>query len=131
MKRAFMFLLLGPASIVTTWLIYVTAKQGPWGIAAPVATILFIFVFFVAAIAALFDQFLARALPAFVRASLTAIVGAAIPVSVILAVSGCMLPEPLVMPFAIGGALCTGVCSLLSNDCGHRHRLALPTAAEQ
>jgi hypothetical protein len=56
-----MFLLLGPASIVTTWLIYVTAKQGPWDIAAPVAMILFIFVFFVAAIAALFDQFLARA----------------------------------------------------------------------
>jgi hypothetical protein len=53
-----------PLAIVRTWLIYVAAIQGPWDIAAPVAMILFIFVFFVAAIAALFDQFLARALPA-------------------------------------------------------------------
>ena len=57
----------------------------------------------------LVDGYLARSLPALLRAFLTAAFG---------------------MTIAIGGALCTGVCSLLSNDYGHRHRLALPNAAE-
>lgn len=125
MKRAFTFLLLGPALAATAWMIYVVTSNGPLSFAAASAMILFIFTVFVAAIAALVDGSLARALPVYLRAPLTAIIGAAIPVGVILGWAGCVLPQQIWMPFAIGGALCMGACSLLSNDFGSGQRFTM------
>jgi hypothetical protein len=123
MKRAFIFLLLGPAFVVAAWLLYAVAQGAPWGTAEIVAVCLFVFTFLVAALAALLDSFLAGTLPVLVRAPLIALLGGAVPVVALLAVVGCMLPQSFLTPFGIGGALCMGVCSLLSNDDGHRQRL--------
>jgi len=130
MKRALIFLLLGPASVVGTLLPYDWPRTGLWGTASIVATCLFVFTFLVGAIAALADSWLARTLPVLARAPLTAMVGAVIPVGAISAVEGCMLPQSLMMPFGIGGALCMGVCSLLSNDYGYRQRRCAMAGAE-
>jgi hypothetical protein len=127
MKRALMFLLVAPVLAAAAWFINVVANNGPLGFAATSAMILFIFAVFVAAIAALVDGCLARALPAYLRAALIATIGAAIPVGVILALAGCMLPQEIWMTFAIGGALCMGACSLLSNEYGRAKRLAMST----
>jgi hypothetical protein len=129
MKRALMFLLLAPASVVTAWLIYDCAHHATGPFVGLVATILFLFTLFVASIAGLVDGLLARGLPAILRAFLTAVVGAVIPASVILAISGCVVPQSISLPFALGGALCMGTCSLLSNDFGQRQRRALPAGA--
>ena len=60
MKRALMFLLLGPALVVVPWLIFIAAIDGLRVPVDFVATVLFIFTFLVAAIAGLVDGCLAR-----------------------------------------------------------------------
>lgn len=130
MKRALMFLLLGPTLVVAAFLIYIV--KGPWGhFEGASAMILFIFTFFVAAITGLVDGYLAQALPVYLRAPLTAIAGATITVSLVLILVGTISLQWILMPFAIGGALCMGTCSLLSNDYGSCQRLAMPTGAEE
>jgi hypothetical protein len=116
MRRAFMFLLVAPISVATIWTIYATVNHAPNGFVELVAFGLLVFTLLVATLAALADSLMASTLPALVRAPLTGLVGAAIPASVILAYDGCLLPPSLVTPFGIGGALCMGICSLLSND---------------
>jgi hypothetical protein len=124
MKRALMFLLLGPALVVTAWLIFIAAIGGLGGLRGSVdiiATVLFVFTFLVASIAGLVDGCLARALPIHLRAFLTASVGATIAWSLAYAflieiVSPSASISWLLMPFAIGGATVMGACSLLSHD---------------
>jgi hypothetical protein len=124
MKRALMFLLLGPASVVTAWLIFIAAIDGLGGLRGfvdIVATVLFIFTFFVASVTGLVDGCLARALPIHLRAFLTASVGAVIAWSLAYAFFiGIVSPSAsiswLLMPFGIGGAAVMGTCSLLSHD---------------
>lgn len=145
MKRILVFLLLGPALVVTAWLIYVPAGKGPGdGFVALAAMALFTFALFVASFAVLVDGYLADTLPIYLRAPLIAIVGAAIAGGLFLGTVGWMfpgwitllsaglipgtvgwtLPFRLSAPFAISGALCMGACSLLSHDYCFRHRRA-------
>jgi hypothetical protein len=133
MKRALVFLLLGPALAVAAWLTYVAAVEGLRGhFVGASAMILFIFTFFVAAITGLVDGYLARALPVYLRVPVTAIAGGTIAVSLVLGLAWTMvlhfitLPQWIWMPFAIGGALCMGGCSLLSSEYGRGQRLAMP-----
>jgi hypothetical protein len=70
----------------------------------------------VSALTGLVDGYLAHTLPIPLRVPLTAIVGATMAVGLILALAGKMLSQPILLPFAIGGALCMAVCSFLSND---------------
>ncbi len=121
MKRALMFLLLGPALVVVPWLIFIAAIDGLRGPVDFVATVLFIFTFLVAAITGLVDGCLARDLPIRLRTLVTASVGAMI--AWILAYAfftGIFSPSTslswLLMSFAIGGAIVMGACSLLSQD---------------
>ncbi len=120
MKRALMFLLLGPALVVVPWLIFIAVIQGLGGPVDLVAMVLFVFTFIVAAIAGFVDGCMARTLPTHLRTLLTASVGA---------LMACILADGLLMGFfsptsmswlltlfAIGGAFVTGACSLLSND---------------
>jgi len=121
MKRALMFLLLGPAFVVVPWLIFIAAIDGLRGPVDFVATVLFIFTFLVAAITGPVDGCLARVLPVHLRTLLTASVGAMIAWSLAYAFfAGIFSPSIsiawLLMPFAIGGAAVMGACSLLSND---------------
>jgi hypothetical protein len=70
----------------------------------------------VSAVARTMDEYFALVFPIPVRAPLTAIVGASVSVGLLLAIAGKMLPSETLMPFAILGAICMGVCSLLSED---------------
>ena len=120
MKRAVVFLVLGPAlAFFTTWLIYFAeGGSGSGYIAATVSILLFSFTWLVAMITWAIDGFLAHALPLPLRAPLTAIVGATVAVGLFLGLGGCFLPLWISTPFAIGGALCMGACSVLSHDYG-------------
>jgi len=143
MKRAIVFLLLCPASVATAWLIYFVESGGASSAVAEIVTVLlFCFTLCVAVIAWFIDGSLASSLPLVLRAPLTAIAGG-VTAGVLFLISafpllmnpfaiGMMhganvwtLPLWLSAPFAIGGALCMGVCSLLSHDYGRRQRPAV------
>lgn len=77
----------------------------------------------VSAVARTMDEYFALVFPIPIRAPLTAIVGAAVAVGLFLAIvkkatlPGTPLPASDVLrPLAILGAICMGVCSLLSDD---------------
>jgi phosphatidylglycerophosphate synthase len=121
MKRPFVFLLLGPSSVAATFLLATLCAEGARStdFAQLCSAALFVFALPVSAITGLIDGYLARALPLASRAPLTALAGAMIAVTPVLALlHGSMLREtPLISTwFAIGGALSMGACSLLSHD---------------
>lgn len=121
MKRILIFVLLGPALVVASWMIFVAVAEGLVG-PVPIAAALFIFTFLVAAIAGLVDGFLARVVTIPLRTLVTAAVGATTACSVAFALSGCVAPPFALLAF--GSAACTGVCSLLANDYGARRHFA-------
>jgi hypothetical protein len=124
MKRIFVFLLLGPMLVAfLPWSI--TAAAGgriKGGFDELCAVILFAFTLLVSAISLPIDQYLAHALPLALRAPLIAIAGAMIAAGPVFALVRIVLPQwakqPqwVLMPFAIGGAVCMGLCSVLSTD---------------
>jgi hypothetical protein len=121
MKRALMFLLLGPALVVVPWLIFIAAIDGLKGPVDFVATVLFLFTFVVATITGLVDGYLARALPIRLRTLLTASVGATTAWLLAYAFftevfSPSTSTSLVLMPFAIGGAIVMGACALLSHN---------------
>jgi hypothetical protein len=123
MKRAVVFLVLGPASVCFAWSIFVAGAGGPaGGFVAFVGILLFLFTLPVSALSASFDGYLARALPLPLRALLTAIVGATVAGGLACALFRCLFPPSILMGFAVGGAVCMGICSLLSHDYGKRQR---------
>jgi hypothetical protein len=141
MKRPRVFLLVGPPSVVIVWLIYFFTTGGnasTAGIAAFIGVLLFCFTLVFATFAFLLDDALARHLPLFLRAPLTALAGAA--GGLFLGAAGLMVlglftPAGLTamnwlsvlessMPWVIVGALIMGMCSLLSHDYG-RNRAAV------
>jgi hypothetical protein len=125
MKRAVVFLVLGPASVFLAWSIFVAGAGGPaGGFVAFVGMLLFLFTLPVAALSASFDGYLARALPLPLRAPSTAIVGATIAGGLACALFSCLFPPSMLVWFAVGGAVCTGICSMLSHDYGKRQRPA-------
>jgi hypothetical protein len=126
MKRAVVFLALGPASVFLVWSICVAGARGPaGGFVAFVGMLLFLFTLPVSALSAAFDGYLARALPLPLRALLTAIVGATVAGGLACALFSCLFPPSMLTWFAIGGAICMGACSLLSHDYGGRRRPAV------
>jgi hypothetical protein len=128
MKRTLIFLFFGPTTlvIVATCLMFCVAAVGCSRCFAGAGMVLmfilvrgialaFLLGLALSAVAGLIDGFLAQAVPLRLRASLIAIFGAAIAVVLAFAQIG-PLPQPILMPLAISGALCMGACSLLSND---------------
>ncbi|MBR1251356.1 hypothetical protein JQ609_31115 [Bradyrhizobium sp. AUGA SZCCT0169] len=113
MSRPFVFLLLGPLSVVlTTWV----AVGMPFeSFVPPIALALFFFTLPVSAIVGILDGQLARAMPLLLRAPVTALVGAAAAMLLPRALLGPM-PQDMSVPFGLGGAFCMGVCSLLAHD---------------
>jgi hypothetical protein len=113
MKRALVFLLLGPALVVlATW---VAVGMPPGDVVINVAVLLFLVTLPLSGIAGLIDGLLSTMFPILVRVLLTATVGAMAPLVLLAALLGPM-PLGMPMPFMIGGALCAGVCSLLAHD---------------
>ena len=119
MKKVLVFLLLGPTLVVTAWLIYFAESGGGTGsVAAIVSMLLFLFTLIVAMITWSIEGSVAHTLPLALRAPLTAIAGGVVAVGLFLGTIGWTLPLGVSAPFAIVGAFCMGVCSLLSHDYG-------------
>ena len=118
MKRAFVFVVLGPALAVLT--IWVAVGMPFAAFAAGIALMDYIAIVPVSGIVGLLDGWLAQSLPISLRAPLTALVGATAAVVLPVAVLGPM-PQSLSTPLGIGGAFCMGVCSLLSDYYDRRH----------
>ena len=113
MKRALVFLLFGPASVVLATWIWVGMPTGAFVINVAVA--LFLLTMPVSGIVGLADRYLATVSPILVRAPLTTIVGATVAFVLPATLLGPM-PQDISLPLGFGGALCAGVCSLLAHD---------------
>jgi hypothetical protein len=120
MKRALVFLVLGPVlvSAVATLAIAQAASVLDREFARLLATVLFLFTLPVAAVAGSFDAYLARAFAIPLRAPLIAAAGAVIASGLAYLLFSCLLPTSSLKFFAIGGAACMGLCSLLANEHG-------------
>jgi hypothetical protein len=121
MKRALVFLVLGPVlvSAVATLAIAQAASVPDREFARLLAAVLFLFTLPVAALAGSFDAYFARAFAIPLRAPLIAAIGAIIASGLAWILFSCLLPPPnFLIFFAIGGAACTGICSLLANEHG-------------
>jgi hypothetical protein len=115
MRRALVFLLLGPMlGVCGAALVDVAAGRAVNGDFEG-AVMAYFFGLAVSAATGPIDGYLARIVPIYLRAPLTAIVGATIAVGLILAMGRMMLPPQILMQFAITGAVCMGVCSVFSN----------------
>src|SRR5437870_300868 len=131
MKRTVVFLLLGPSLVaLAVWMVAVAiAGRIDDAFVALCATASFLLTLPVSAITGLVDGYLAPALPAPLRAPLTAAIGMTGAISLVLALFTMMF-SPTVPPEVMTGALYAGLflllpmalCSLLSNDDGNRRR---------
>jgi hypothetical protein len=131
MKRPVMFLLLGPSLVaLAVWMVAVAiAGRIDDAFVAVCTTASFLITLPVSAITGLVDGYLAPTLPAPLRAPLSAAIGAALASGLFLILFTMMFSRP-VPPEVMNAALCTGfflllpmgLCSLLSNDDGHRRR---------
>lgn len=113
MKRAFMFVLLGPALAVLASWVFVGMPFESFAIF--IGMLLFIFVIPVSGVIGFLDSQLSTVFPILARAPLMALIGATAAIVLPRAFLG-GLPQDLSMPLAIGGTLCAGVCSLLAHD---------------
>ena len=131
MKRPVMFLLLGPSLVaLAVWMVAVAiAGRIDDAFVALCATASFLLTLPVSAITGLVDGYLAPAMPAPLRAFLTAAFGMTIAIGLVLTLFTIMF-SPTVPPEVMNAALCAGfflllpmgLCSLLSNDDGNRQR---------
>jgi hypothetical protein len=113
MKRAYVFVLLGPALAVLT--IWIAVGMPFEAFAINIAMLLFVFILPVTGLIGLLDSQLATVFPLPLRAPLMALVGATAAIVLPRALLGGM-PQDISMPLAIGGTLCAGVCSLIAHD---------------
>jgi len=122
MKRAIAFLVLGPVlvlvSAIATLAVAPILGTQDREFAEIVATVLFFFTLPVAALAGAFDAYLARAFAVALRVPLIAAFGAVIASGLAWVLFSWALPSSALQFFAIGGAACMGLCSLLANDYG-------------
>jgi hypothetical protein len=117
LRRALVFAWLGPVfGLFVTFSLKAVADGGyPTDVGIGIV-IVFFFSLVICPVAGTVDGVLAFVAPIFLRAPLTAIVGAAIAVGLSLYLFGSKLtPAYRQMPFAIVGALAMGACSLLSH----------------
>lgn len=117
MKRALIFLAAAPVLVGASVLLTFVAMNKD-ELAEPLAAILFLFTVPVSAVAGGLDTWLARAFPILLRAPMIASAGAIGASGLAFILFRCFFaPDTLPLPyFALGGATCMGVCSLLAND---------------
>ena len=121
MKRTLVFLLLGPVlgalGFVAVAVIASGEIHGDYGEGCAIS---FMFSLIVSAIAGPIDGLQAYAMPISLRAPLTAVVGGAVAVGLLLHVDANLgnaaTPLRLLVRAAVIGALFAGVCSFLSNN---------------
>jgi hypothetical protein len=119
MKRAVVFLAAGPLAVLA-WLAAGYQSGSDSAFVWLLITVLFLFTLTGSTLVGLLDGHLARVLPIFRRAPLTAGAGAVVAWSVAnafaFALFGHALPSWLFMLFGPAGAVYAGMCSLLAND---------------
>ncbi|MBR1121300.1 hypothetical protein JQ628_07215 [Bradyrhizobium lablabi] len=123
-----MFLVAGPSVVALIAALTVVSAGGPSGFASFLATIFFLFTFAVAAMAVTIDGALSCDFSIPLRASLTAIIGAAASFTLASYLFHCLLPPLVLSLFALCGAVIMGACSLLAHDYGGRQRAAVASA---
>ena len=138
MKRTVMFLLLGPSLVaLAVWMVAVAiAGRVDDAFVALCATASFLLTLPVSGITGLVDGYLARSLPALLRAFLTAAFGMTIAIGLLLTLFRIMF-SATVPPEIMNAALCAGfflllpmgLCSLLSNDTGRERHSVEPLCA--
>jgi len=129
MKRPVVFLLLGPSLVaLAVWMVAAAiAGRIDDSFVGVCAITAFLLTLPVSAITGLVDGYLARGLPALLRAFLTAAFGMTIAIGLLLALFAMMF-SATVPPEIMNAALCVGfflllpmgLCSLLSNDDDNR-----------
>jgi hypothetical protein len=120
MKRVLVFLVVGPLTVSLVASLAVVAAGARGEIVQLIAIAFFVLTLPVAALAGAIDGGLARNLPVAVRAPLTAIIGAMASCVLAFAWLHCFFPTSELVFLPLGGAICTGVSSLLANEFGWR-----------
>jgi hypothetical protein len=138
MKRPVVFLLLGPSLVaLAVWMVAAAiAGRIDDSFVGICAITSFLLTLPVSSITGLIDGYLARGLPALLRASLTAAFGMTIAIGLVLALFTIMFSST-VPPEVMNGALCAGfflllpmgLCSLLSNEIGRERHSIEPVCA--
>ena len=121
MKRPLVFLVAAPALVAIVAPLALAQMSGPPArdFLNVLAVVLFFFTLPVSALAGSLDAYLARALATPLRAPLIAAVGAVIASGLAFILFNWFLPPPSYLAyFAIGGAACMGLCSLLAGEYG-------------
>ena len=120
MRRAVVFLAVGPVAVAAAWLAAVTRSGRVCQFELFLATMLFLFTLAGSILVGLFDGYFARTLSLFPRALLTSASGAIViwglANAAAFAVSGGGLPFRVFQGIAPIGAAYAGVCALLAND---------------
>lgn len=116
MKRATVFLIVGPSAIALVAALALAAAGAPGSAVQIIPVALFFLTFPVAGLAGAVDEYLARTFPISLRAPLTAIAGAVAAGVPAFALLHCFFPPSELIFLPLGGAICTGVCSLLAHD---------------
>ena len=137
MKRPVVFLLLGPSLVaLAVWMVAAAiAGRIDDSFVGVCAITSFLLTLPVSGITGLVDGYLARGLPALLRALLTAVVGTTGAIGLVLALFTMIFSQtapPEIVNVAIYAGLFLllpmGVCSLLSNDDGDRQRHSIEPA---
>lgn len=133
MKRAFVFLLLAPASLFCTVVLLCTDAGGTksLGFAFVAGIVLAALSLPMSAITAAVDGYLAHAFPISLRVCLTASVGAIIATGELLVLFSSLLSPSIVMGLALGAALLSAACSLLSHDYDGRQQSGFEPAGHK
>ena len=116
MKRAFVFVVIGPIAVALMASLALALAGAPGPIARYIAGTLFLLTVPVLGFAGAVDSGLARRLPLALRMPLTAIAGAAAGAAIAFGMLHCFFPPAELMFFPLGGAMCAAICSLLAND---------------
>lgn len=129
MKRAFIFVAVGPIAVALMASLILAHAGAPGPVAQYIAGTLFLLTVPVMGFAGAVDGGLARRLPLALRVPLTAIAGAAGGFVTAFGLLHCFFPPSELMFFPLGGAMCAAICSLLAHDYSSWQQSAVPTEA--
>jgi len=129
MKRAVVFLVIGPTLAAAAALLLMAQARGPtYDFEKVFAVAVFFFTLPVSAITGCVDGVL-HDVPVSLRAALSAAVGAFVAFGLAFVLFSCLFPPAAWLYFAFGGATCMGVCSLLASELGGWQRPVASTGA--
>ena len=116
MKRAFIFVMVGPIAVALMASLALAVAGAPGPIAQYIAGTLFLLTVPVMGFAGAVDSGFARRLPFALRVPLTALAGAAGGGAIAFGLLHCFFPPSELMFVPLGGAMCAAICSLLAHD---------------